>query len=105
MATGVPAADVGFLRQLVQHLVGQNAVNSECPGHPELGTPLHAAMSHGRESAVEVVMAAGADPRIISSKYDTTLNAACASGNIRLVEKSPAPVLCLSSGSLVVVLS
>jgi len=52
-----------------------------------LSVGLWDAMSREHDSFI-VLVAAGADPSIISGKYGTTLNAACTSGDINVVEKS-----------------
>ncbi|KAK1831054.1 ankyrin repeat-containing domain protein [Podospora conica] len=79
--------NITILEKLIQHPAGKSAVNSEVPDQPWTGTPLHAAISAGRESAVQVLLDAGADPSIVSGVHGTTLNAACVTGNVEMVTK------------------
>lgn len=80
--------NVEALRLLVQHPTMKNAVNLKSSDGLELGTPLHKAMLWGQESAVEILIEAGADPNIVCGRFGTTLCAACASGSIDMVKKA-----------------
>ncbi|KAK1758113.1 ankyrin repeat-containing domain protein [Echria macrotheca] len=81
------AGNIALLDRLIRHPAGKSAVNSEIPDRPKAGTPLHAAILSGMESAVQVLLDAGADPGKVSGAHGTALNAACFTGNAELVSK------------------
>ncbi|KAI1128118.1 ankyrin repeat-containing domain protein [Nemania abortiva] len=88
-----------LLRKLLEHPLGKSAINYEVPGE---GTLLHAAAYAGAEEVVQLLLNEGADANIISGRFGTALNAACAAAKSDvakfLVRHMSVEALCSNTG-------
>ncbi|KAK3359510.1 ankyrin repeat-containing domain protein [Lasiosphaeria hispida] len=98
------SGSVSFLVQILQHPAGKAVIDGE---KPRAGTPLHAALSSGTSPStvmeiVEKLLEMGADPKIVSGRWGTTLNAACVAGDSDIVKRLlgilPTEVICSVTG-------